>query len=111
MRYNYDRIVDNLFIIFGTKKYAFCYGGVVTKILYSILKILFPSVKKLPINGLEWSYEYEDQLIQRQYQNLNFDEFAINLEENNMLRENESEPTPSAEAETQSHPDPQNEQK
>jgi len=40
-----------------------------------------PYRKRLPINGLEWCFQYKDLVLQRQYQELNLEEVSINMED------------------------------
>lgn len=53
MKFNYERAFDNLYITFGTRKLPL-------GVKYSVLKILIPWIKELPLNGLEWSVQYEE---------------------------------------------------
>jgi hypothetical protein len=44
--FSFDTISDNLFIIFGTHK---------------IIRILSPSLRALPLSGIEWSFVLKDE--------------------------------------------------
>ena len=44
--FSFDTIRDNLFVIFGTTKLA---------------RILSPSMRALPFNGIKWSFMLKDQ--------------------------------------------------
>ena len=46
---------------------------------------MFPWFKNLPLNGLEWSFAYEDELEKRKSLEMNLEEVSINIEENEML--------------------------
>ena len=44
--FSFDTIKDNLFVLFGTHK---------------LLRILSPSMRSLPLNGLEWSFLVKEE--------------------------------------------------
>ena len=44
--FSFDTIKDNLFVLFGTHK---------------IFRILSPSMRALPLSGLEWSYLIKEE--------------------------------------------------
>ena len=44
--FSYESVIDNLFVIFGTHK---------------IVRILSPSLRALPLSGLEFSYQVKEQ--------------------------------------------------
>ena len=44
--FSFDTIKDNLFVLFGTHK---------------LLRILSPSMRALPLSGLEWSFRVKEE--------------------------------------------------